>query len=101
MCSSENFHRFIVITEATIQWSVSHIVGRINQYTVGGGISCDPQEKSVYCNGKLKLNNDYCIKLRAYTNNHHVDSPCAFLVEDKSTPTPKSLTHMSSCGGWW
>lgn len=59
-------------------------VDRITQYTIGGQ-TCDKEEKTVYCNGKLKHTSDYCIKLRAYTNDHYIDSPCGKAVNDSGT----------------
>lgn len=67
------------------------VLDRQNQYTVGGQPGCDRDEKTVYCNGKLKLYSEYCVKLRGYTAEHYVDSPCAYVITNSSKSS--SLTH--------
>ncbi|XP_067937306.1 uncharacterized protein [Watersipora subatra] len=50
-----------------------------------GRQTCGFSNKSQYCNGLLRYASDYCIKFRAYTNEHYIDSPCAYAIEDASS----------------
>lgn len=63
---------------------MSFIVVRKNQYTLGGQTGCTETDRHVFCNGKLKTYSSYCIKLRAHTAEHYLDSPCAYLSNSKS-----------------
>ena len=69
-------------------WS---ILGRRTSYTIGSQ-TCDPESLDTFCNGKLKFRGEFCIKLRAYTNDHYIDSPCARTDE---------LTLTSRCSSYW
>ena len=49
-----------------------------------GRQSCDKSDVDTYCNGVLRHTSEYCIKLRAYVNDQYVDSPCAYVTDNKS-----------------
>lgn len=71
---------------------------RAIQYTIGDDVSCKDissrTEKPTYCNGPLKPDTWYHVRVRAFTNGGYTDSN-VFVV--KTSECPATLISFSTC----